>query len=35
LATVVDGRWFALLVCCFGIGQAAVAMSFYTWRQIF
>ena len=35
LAIVVDRRWFALLVWCFGIGQAAVAISFYTWRQIF
>lgn len=34
-ASVVSGRWFAVLVWTFGIGQSVVAISFYTWRHIF
>jgi hypothetical protein len=35
LACVVDDKWLAVLTCGFGIGQSLVAISFFTWRQIF
>jgi Gpi18-like mannosyltransferase len=35
LALDVPDRRVPLLACCFGIGQALVAVSFFTWRPIF